>query len=159
MPLINMTDLRASLRRGQRLVGIDPGERTLGIALSDVMLMLASPYAQWPRGKLAPIAMEIRRLAQREGVGGLVVGLPLSMDGTLGPAGQAARDWAHAIQQATGLPTAQWDERLSTAAVQRQLLSEDASRARRTAHVDRMAAAWMLQSALDATAPPDPLEG
>ena len=158
MPLFNMTDLRAKLRRGQRLVGIDPGQKTLGVALSDVMLMLASPYAQWPRGKLAPIAMELRRLAQREGVGGLVVGLPLSMDGTLGPAAQAARDWAHALQDATGLPTALWDERMSSQAVNRQLIEvEDVSRQRRAASVDRMAAAWMLQAALDASAPPDPM--
>ena len=88
-------------------------------------------------------------IARKEGAGGLVVGLPLSMDGSVGPAAQAARDWALALSEATGLPAALWDERLSSAAVNRFLIGEaDASRARRAA-VDRMAAAWMLQGALD----------
>ena len=94
---------------------------------------------------------EIAALAAREGAGGLVVGWPLSMDGTIGPAAQAARDWAGDLSAATGLPAALWDERLSTAAVNRFLIDEaDLSRARRAEAVDRMAAAWTLQAALDA---------
>ena len=81
-----------------------------------------------------------------------MVGLPLSMDGTVGPAAQAARDWALALSEATGLPAALWDERLSSAAVNRFLVGEaDLSRRKRAAAVDRMAAAWMLQAALDAS--------
>ncbi len=152
MPLVHLSDLRAGLKRGERLLGIDPGTKTLGLALSDVTLLLASPYGSLRRGKLREVAAEIRAIAAKEGVGGLVVGLPLSMDGSRGPAAQAAQDWAAALSDAAGLPAAMWDERLSSAAVNRFLIGEaDLSRARRAKVVDRAAAAWMLQSALDAT--------
>ncbi|MEJ0020505.1 MAG: Holliday junction resolvase RuvX [Acetobacteraceae bacterium] len=152
MPLFNLRDLRATLTRDQRLIGIDPGSRTVGLALSDVGLTLASPYGSLRRGKLRGVAAEISAIARKEGAGGLVVGLPLSMDGTLGPAAQAARDWALALSEATALPTALWDERLSSAAVNRFLVGEaDLSRKKRADAVDRMAAAWMLQGALDAS--------
>ena len=154
MPLFNMTDLRAHLAPGQRLIGLDPGSRTVGVALSDVSLMLASPYGALRRGRLAANAAEIAAIARREGAFGLVVGLPLSMDGRAGPAAQAARDWAHALSAATGLPAALWDERLSSSAVNRFLIDEaDLSRRRRAELVDRMAAAYMLQAALDASRP------
>ena len=101
------------------------------------------------------IAAAIARIARAEGVGGLVVGLPLEMDGTFGAAAQAARDWAHALSDATGLPTSLWDERLSTAAVTRFLIGEaDFTRKQRADLVDQMAAAYMLQAALDAGDPP-----
>ncbi len=152
MAVINLRELRAALPRGARLIGLDPGSVTIGVALSDVSLMLATPYGTLKRGKLRKTAEEIGAIAAKEGAGGLVVGLPLSMDGSFGPAAQAARDWAHAIAAATGLPTALWDERLSSAAVNRMLVGEaDLSRAKRAQAVDRAAAAWMLQSALDAT--------
>jgi putative Holliday junction resolvase len=152
MPLVHLTDLRAALPRGQRLIGLDPGSKTIGVALSDVSLMLATPYGSLKRGKLAAAAAEVRAIAEREGAGGLVVGLPLSMDGSVGPAAQGARDWAAALSDATGLPTAMWDERLSSAAVNRFLIREaDLSRAKRAQVVDRAAAAYMLQAALDAT--------
>ncbi len=152
MALFNMAELRAALPRGRRLLGIDPGARTIGLALSDVSLLLASPYGRLRRARLRANAAEIAAIAAREGAGGLVVGLPLSMDGTAGPAAQAARDWTLALSEATTLPAALWDERLSTAAVQRVLIGEaDLSRARRAATVDKMAAAWLLQAALDAS--------
>ena len=151
MALFNLPELRACLTRNQRLIGVDPGRRTIGVALSDVSLTLASPYGSLKRGKLRNNAAEIVAIAAREGAGGLVVGLPLSMDGSVGPAAQAARDWTLALSDATGLPAALWDERLSTAAVNRFLVGEaDLSRKRRAQAVDRSAAAWMLQSALDA---------
>jgi putative Holliday junction resolvase len=150
--LLSMQALRATLGRNQRLIGLDPGSRTIGVALSDVGLMLASPYGSIKRGKLRDKAAEIASVALKEGAGGLVVGLPLSMDGSVGPAAQAARDWALALSEATGLPVALWDERLSSAAVNRFLIAEaDASRRKRAEVVDRMAAAWMLQAALDAS--------
>lgn len=152
MALFNMAELRAALPRGRRLLGIDPGARTIGLALSDVSLLLASPYGRLRRARLRANAAEIAAIAEREGAAGLVVGLPLSMDGTAGPAAQAARDWTLALSEATALPAALWDERLSTAAVQRVLIGEaDLSRARRAATVDKMAAAWLLQAALDAS--------
>lgn len=152
MALFNLTDLRARLAPGQRLIGLDPGSRVIGMALSDVLLLLASAYGSLRRGRLATNAGKIAAIAEREGAGGLVVGLPLSMDGRAGPAAQAARDWTHALSRATGLPAALWDERLSTVAVNRVLIEEaDVSRRRRGAAVDRMAAAYMLQAALDAS--------
>ncbi|MCI0753365.1 Holliday junction resolvase RuvX [Teichococcus vastitatis] len=153
MPVINLTELRAALPRGQRLIGLDPGRKTIGIALTDVMLMLASPYQGLPRGKLAANAATVAAIARKEGAGGLVVGLPLGLDGSFGPAAQAAKDWAIAMSEATELPAALWDERLSSSAVNRMLVEEaDMTRARRAKVVDAAAAAYMLQAALDATA-------
>jgi len=154
MPIINLTELRAALPRGQRLIGLDPGKRIVGVALSDVSLMLASPYRGLPRAKLAANAAEITAIAAREGAGGLVVGLPLGLDGSFGPAAQATKDWAIALSAATGLPAALWDERLSSSAVNRMMIQEaDLTRAKRARAVDAAAAAYMLQTALDATAP------
>jgi len=152
MTLLSVRDLRATLSRDQRLLGLDLGSRIIGVALSDVGLSLASPFGSIKRGKLRDNAAEIAAIARKEDAGGVVVGLPLSMDGTVGPAAQAARDWTLAMSEATGLPTALWDERLSSAAVNRFLVGEaDLSRRKRAEAVDRMAAAWLLQAALDAS--------
>ncbi len=153
MPLFNLTDLHARLPRNQRLLGVDPGTRTIGVALSDVRRVLASPYGSIKRGKLAEVAEAILAIAKREDVGGLVVGLPLQMDGRLGPAAQAARDWTFALMDATGLPATMWDERLSSAEANRSLSEQGANRARRAATVDRMAASVILQAALDSLRP------
>ena len=151
MPLLSLRELSERLRPNQRLIGIDPGSRTIGIALSDVQRRLASPYGSLRRGKLRDAAAQVLAIAQKEGAGGLVVGLPLSMDGSLGPAAQSARDWALALSEATGLPVTLCDERLSSVAVNRFLVQEaDLSRNKRQSAVDRMAAAWLLQGALDA---------
>jgi putative Holliday junction resolvase len=151
MALFTMPQLRASLRRDARILGLDPGSKTVGLALSDVSLMLASPYGSIARGKLAANAAEVAKIAAREGVGGLLVGLPLGMDGSFGPAAQAAKDWAMAMGAATGLPVALWDERLSSAAVNRAMIAADVTRAKRAQVVDAAAAAYTLQAALDAS--------
>ena len=152
MSLFNMADLRQRMQPGQRLIGLDPGARIIGVALSDVGLMLATPYGSLKRGKLAQAAAVLLALARQEGAGGLVVGWPLSMDGTMGPAAQATRDWARALSDSTALPTALWDERLSSSAVNRFLIQElDMTRRKRAAVVDSMAAAYLLQAALDAS--------
>lgn len=157
MGVINLRELRAALPRGARLIGLDPGAKTVGVALSDVTLMLASPYAGLKRGKLKAMAEQVLAISRKEGAGGIVMGLPLSMDGSFGPAAQAARDWAHALAEATGLPVALWDERLTSSAVNRMLIGEaDLTRAKRAEAVDRAAAAYMLQAALDATRPERP---
>jgi putative Holliday junction resolvase len=154
MPLIPLSALRAVLSKDQRLIGIDPGSKTVGVALSDVRLMLASPFGSLKRSKLKVNAAEIIAIARQENAGGLVVGLPLSMDGTSGPAAQGARDWALALSEATGLPASVFDERLSSAAANRFLITEaDVSRRKRAEAVDQLAASWMLQSALDASRP------
>jgi len=150
MALFNLTDLCAALTRGQCLLGLDPGVRTIGVALSDVELRLAGPYGQLRRGKLIANAAEIRAIARREAAGGLVVGLPLSLAGGFGPAAQAARDWARALSDAADLPVAMWDERLTTSSVHDMLIEQAGLRpARRAAMVDRMAAAQILQDALN----------
>src|SRR3978361_2138258 len=120
----NVKDLLASLSGDQRVIGIDPGSKMIGLALSDVRRRLASPYGSLKRGKLTANAPEIAAIALREGAYGLIVGLPLSMDGTAGPAAQAARDWTHALSAATGLPAALWDGRMSSAAGNRVPLGE-----------------------------------
>jgi putative holliday junction resolvase len=151
MALFNLSELATRLGRHDRLVGIDPGSKTIGLALSDVRRTLATPYGSLRRGKLRDNAAAILAIARKEGAGGLVIGLPLSMDGSFGPAAQAARDWALALSEATGLPAALWDERLSSAAANRFLIEEvDLSRRKRARAVDRLAAAMMLQAALDA---------
>jgi putative Holliday junction resolvase len=154
MALFNLTDLRTALPRGQRLIGLDPGSKLIGVALSDVLLMLASPYGSLKRGKLKANAAEVAAIARKEGAAGLVVGLPLGMDGSFGPAAQAAKDWAMALGEAAGLPVALWDERLSSSAVNRAMIEADLTRAKRAAAVDAAAAAYTLQSALDATRQP-----
>ncbi len=151
MGVFNLRELRAGLKRGERLIGLDPGSRIIGVALSDVMLMLATPYGSVARGRLQANAAEIAGIARKEGAAGLVVGLPLGMDGSFGPAAQAAKDWGMAIGEACGLPVALWDERLSSAAVNRAMIAADMTRKRRAAAVDAAAAAYMLQSALDAS--------
>lgn len=145
----NAHALCAVLGRGQRLLGIDPGTKRIGIALSDAALLIASPAAVLPRPRLAAA---LAPLVAKESVGGLVIGLPLSMDGSFGPAAQAARDFGRDLARQLALPWAMMDERLSTAAAQRALTVEaDLSRARRAQLVDAMAAAWMLQAFLDST--------
>ncbi len=154
MALFNVREMRAGLAPGQRLIGLDPGARVIGVALSDATCLLATPWGSVPRGKLVAVADALRRIGAAEGVGGLVVGWPLSMDGTMGPAAQAVRDWALALSDALGWPAALWDERLSSSAVNRFLIDElDATRRRRAAVVDSMAAAYILQAALDGSRP------
>lgn len=149
MASFNLSEMESRLPRNARLIGLDPGAKLIGVALSDVSRRIASPYGAIRRGKLARNAQEILAIAAREGAGGLVIGLPLSMDGSLGPAAQAARDWAHALTAATGLPVAMFDERLSSAALNRAMIAADVSRTKRAAKIDAAAAAYMLQAALD----------
>ena len=149
MPLLDLPALAAALPRGARLIGIDPGRKRIGLALSDAGLRLAGPSATLGRAKLTRNAAEIAAIARREEAGGLVVGLPLEMDGTFGPSAQAARDWALALSEATGLPAAMQDERMTTAESEAAMLAADVSRARRAEMRDRLAAARILQAALD----------
>ena len=138
-----------SLSKSARLLGIDLGEKTIGLALSDVGRSIATPLETIRRTKFTPDAERIRALASRFEVGGIVMGLPLNMDGSEGPRAQATRAFVRNLTALLGLPVVFWDERLSTAAVTRTLLDADASRARRSQLVDKMAAAYILQGALD----------
>jgi putative Holliday junction resolvase len=149
----DMEALVAALPKGARLLGVDLGTKTIGLALSDVERRIATPLETLKRTKFTPDADALRRVVERFGVGGLVVGLPLNMDGSEGPRSQATRAFVRNLKPLVNIPVAFWDERLSTMAVTRTLIDADASRARRGALVDKMAAAYILQGALDRAAP------
>ena len=134
---------------GQRLLGLDLGEKTIGLALSDRLLTVATPFKTLKRGKFAADAAQLDIIISEQGVGGLVVGLPLNMDGSDGPSAQSARAFGRNWAAHSPLPLLFQDERLSTAAVTRTLLEADASRKRRGEVVDKMAAAYILQLVLD----------
>ena len=145
----NPRELEESLGEDERWLGIDVGSKTLGLALSDVTLTIATPLDTLRRGKFAGDAESLREIVERERIGGLVLGLPLNMDGSEGPRCQSVRQFARNLETRMDVPMTFWDERLSTAAVTRTLLEADASRKRRSEVVDKMAAAYILQAALD----------
>ncbi len=132
-----------------RLIGIDAGTKTLGLALSDVTRTIASPLVVLHRKRFKEDAAELLRLAEEHGVKGFVLGLPTNLDGTAGPRVQATRAFAKNLNALTPLPILLWDERLSTAEAERMLIAADASRKRRAAVVDKLAATIILQGALD----------
>jgi putative Holliday junction resolvase len=138
-----------SLPPGRRLLGLDLGEKTIGLALSDTLLTVATPMQTLKRSKFAADAARLDIIISEQGVGALVVGLPLNMDGTDGPSAQSARAFARNWAAGRDLAVILQDERLSTSAVTRTLIEADASRARRAEVVDKMAAAYILQGALD----------
>ena len=142
-------ELRAALQKGERLIGVDLGSKTIGLALSDVSLTVATPLETIRRTKFTADAARLLALAAEHRAGGFVIGLPVNMDGTEGPAVQSARAFARNLEKLSALPVAFWDERLSTAAVTRTLIEADASRARRAEVVDKLAAAYILQGALE----------
>ncbi|MFN8829958.1 MAG: Holliday junction resolvase RuvX [Labrys sp. (in: a-proteobacteria)] len=148
--LMNLHDLAETLAPEARLMGLDLGTKTIGLALSDVSLTIASPLETIRRVKFGPDAAALLALADRFGVGGLVLGYPLNLDGTRGPRAQSAESFARNLAPLTMLPIVLWDERMSTAAVTRTLMEADTSRRRRAEVVDKMAAAYILQGALDA---------
>ncbi|UMY19210.1 Holliday junction resolvase RuvX [Methylobacterium organophilum] len=134
---------------GPRLIGLDLGTKTIGLALCDVGRQIASPLETIRRVKFTPDATRVAKLCTEHRVGGLVIGLPLNMDGSEGPRAQSSRAFARNLKPILPLPVLFFDERLSTAAVTRTLLEADASRARRGELVDKLAAAYILQACLD----------
>ncbi len=150
MAITAVDRIRDTLKPGQRLLGLDIGSKTIGLALSDVTLTVASPAETIKRGKFAADAGRLSVLIAEENVGGLVLGLPVQMDGAEGPRCQSVRQFADNLLEHIDLPIAFWDERLSTAAVERVLIDEaDMTRKRRAEVIDKMAAAYILQGALD----------
>ncbi len=147
--LLALAELSESLKRDDRLLGLDVGTKTIGLALSDVMRRIATPLETIARKKFQLDAARLLQLANEHGVGGFVIGLPFNLDGSEGPRAQSTRAFARNLSQLTDLPMAFWDERLSTAAAERALLEADASRKRRAELIDKMAAAYILQGALD----------
>jgi putative Holliday junction resolvase len=145
-----VTDIAAlKLEPGMRLLGLDLGEKTIGLALSDRLLTVATPMQTLKRGKFGADAAQLDIIISEQGVGGLVVGLPLNMDGSDGPSAQSARAFGRNWVNHSPLPLLFQDERLSTSAVTRTLIEADASRKKRGLVVDKMAAAYILQIALD----------
>ena len=139
------------MRPGTRLLGLDLGSKTIGLAISDPALMVASPIDTIRRTKFGKDAAELEQLMASRDVGGLVLGLPINMDGSEGPRCQSTRQFAANLDQhGTEQHIAFWDERLATAAVERVLIDEaDMSRRKRASVIDKMAAAYILQGALD----------
>lgn len=146
---VDLATLKAAHRPGMRLLGVDPGSKTLGLALSDGMLTVASPLRTLQRRKFSSDAAELARIVAAQGVFGLVIGLPLNMDGSEGPRAQSARALMRNLGQFLDLPMAFWDERLTTAAAERALLEADMSRKKRGERIDAVAASLILQGALD----------
>lgn len=134
---------------GARLMGLDLGTKTIGVATSDLTRQIATPIETIARQKFTQDAERLLAIAARQSIGLIVLGLPVNMDGSEGPRAQSTRAFARNLSRLTSLPIVFWDERLSTAAVERMLIEADASRARRDQVIDKLAAAWLLQAALD----------
>ncbi len=148
-PATDIESFAAALPARGALLGLDHGTKTIGVAISDATRAIASPLTGVRKGKFRDNVETLAGLATENAVCGLVIGFPLNMDGTLGPSAQSARAFAKNLSEALSLPVLMWDERLSTAAVNRMLIEADTSRKRRGEIVDETAAAYILQGALD----------
>jgi len=150
MPVLDLLDLPAALPRHAPVVGLDLGEKTIGVAVSDALRSIASPMALIRKTKFTDDANTLFKLMTDREAAGVVIGLPINMDGTEGPRCQSARAFGRNLLRLRELPIAFWDERMSSMAVNRMLIDEaDVTRARRAELVDKAAAAWILQGALD----------
>jgi putative Holliday junction resolvase len=149
MPVLSLAEAVAVLPPRGALIGLDLGSKTIGVAASDPDRRVAAPVETISRQRFNLDARRILDLAAERRVAGLVLGLPINMDGSEGPRAQATRAFARNLARLTELPIALWDERLSTAAVERALIAADASRAKRKSVIDQHAAAYILQGALD----------
>ncbi|RAK61525.1 Holliday junction resolvase RuvX [Phenylobacterium hankyongense] len=150
MAVVDLLELPAALPPYAPVVGLDLGEKTVGVAVSDATRTVASPLQLIRKTKFTDDAAALFKLMESRGAAGIVVGLPVNMDGTEGPRCQSSRAFARNLLRLRDLPIAFWDERMSSMAVNRVLISEaDATRARRADAVDKMAAAWILQGALE----------
>jgi putative Holliday junction resolvase len=148
-PAVPLAGLLAVLPQGMTLLGLDVGTKTIGVAIADPTLSIASALHTIRRTRFKVDAAELLSIAEASRAGGLVIGLPLNMDGSEGPRVQSTRAFLRNLVPLTSLPVAWWDERLSTAAAERVLIEADASRRRRAEVIDKMAAAYILQGALD----------
>jgi putative Holliday junction resolvase len=147
--ILPLAQFAQALPKGVRLMGLDVGTKTLGLAISDVTRSIASALVTLRRSRFGPDAKRLLQLAAEHGIGGFVVGFPLNLDGTEGPRVQATRAFARNLAKVTPLPILFWDERLSTAAAERMLIDADVTRRRRAEVIDKIAATLILQGALD----------
>ena len=150
MTICKTNDIILMISSGQRLLGLDIGKKTIGLALSDRGLKIASPLKILHRTKFTPDATALLKMIDAESIGGLVLGWPVNMDGSTGPRCDSVRDFAHALLKIRDVPIAFQDERLSTRAVESAMVAADMTRAKRALRRDALAACWILQSALDA---------
>ncbi len=154
MPVLDLTDFRAAVPRNTPVMGLDLGEKTIGVAVSDISLRIATPLELIRRVKFTRDVETLFKLMDSRGAAGVIIGLPVNMDGTEGPRCQSVRAFGRHLLRLRDLPIAFWDERLSSAAVNRMLIDEaDVTRARRADLVDKAAAGWILQGALDRMRP------
>jgi putative Holliday junction resolvase len=150
MAVLDLTELPLALAAGPALLGLDLGEKTIGVAISDVTRSIASPLELIRKTKFTAEAERLFKLMAERQAGGIVIGLPVNMDGTEGARCQSNRAFARNLLRLRDIPIAFWDERMSSMAVNRMLIDEaDVTRARRADLVDKAAAAWILQGALD----------
>ena len=154
MILDNPLELREAVRAGARLMGLDVGTKTIGLALSDTRQVIATPLETIRRRRFREDAARLFVLVDTHAVEGLVIGLPLTLAGADGPRTQSVRQFARNLVTLREVPVAFWDERLSTAAVTREMIAADLTRKRRGEIVDRVAAAYILQGCLDYLAGP-----
>ena len=150
MSVASIAELRSRLSMGERLLGLDIGSKTIGLALSDITLTIATPMETIKRTKFKVDVERLREIVTDQKVGGFVLGWPVNMDGSEGPRCQSTMAFSRNLAEKIDLPQALWDERLSTSAVDRTLIEADRSRARRKQLVDKIAAAYILQGALHA---------
>jgi putative holliday junction resolvase len=144
-----IADFAAQLAPGAALIGLDYGEKTIGVAVSDGLRQVATPLETLRRTKFTADAARLGEIARARAIAGIVLGLPRNMDGSEGPRCQSTRAFARNLDRALGLPITYWDERLSTVAAERALIEADTSRARRAEVIDHVAAGVILQGALD----------
>jgi putative holliday junction resolvase len=149
MIFADLVELAKILPQGRPLLGLDLGTKTIGLALSDRLLTIATPQKTLKRLKFTEDAAALLAFATEREACGIVLGLPVNMDGSEGPRAQSTRAFARNLERLTPLPIAFWDERLSTVAAERALLLADTSRKRRDEVIDHVAAGFILQGALD----------
>lgn len=154
--LSSFDDFAAALPPRGRVMGLDLGSKTIGVALSDTLRSIASPHSLIKRSKFKADALTLLTICVEQEVCAILLGLPINMDGSKGPRVQSTQAFARNLQPYTDIPIGFWDERLSTAAVERTLIDADRSRARRKELIDKMAASYILQGALDRLKASDP---
>lgn len=149
MAVVDIADLVAALPKGTTVAGLDLGTKTIGVAVSDLGLSLATPRAVIRRSKFAADAVALVAVLDQARCGAIVIGLPLNMDGSEGPRAQSTRAFVRNLVRLDARPVVFWDERLSTVAAERSMISADVSRKKRAERIDSAAAAFILQGALD----------
>jgi putative Holliday junction resolvase len=149
MPIFKPDEFLLNILPKKRILGIDPGTKTLGIAVSDSNLMVASPITTIKRKKINIDIRELLILVEEYTIAGIVIGWPLNMDGSIGPRCDSVRDFIKSLLNIKDLPILLQDERMSTMAIVKPMIKADLSRKKRSSRTDQLAACWILQSALD----------